>query len=114
MRWLLPPAAAGLWIVLSLVTAFIAIGAARVGVRTDPFVFWAVASAAMAVAIVAKRGASWTRLASLILSLISAAGSAILLSSSIAFVGAMALILSMAIAVIAVQPWPRPTAPAAE
>lgn len=105
MRWLLPPAAAGLWIVLALLTGLIWFGAVRVGMRADVFALWAVASAAMAVAIVATRGAPRSRVASEILAIASAVGSALLLGSSIPFVAAMALILSVAIAVLCARPW---------
>jgi hypothetical protein len=103
-RWL-PPAAAGLWIVLGLLAGLIWFGALRAGMRAEPFALWAAGSAAMAVAIVATRGGSSSRVASLILAVVSAAGSAALLSSSIAFVAAMALILSVAIAVFSSMPW---------
>jgi hypothetical protein len=111
-RWL-PPAAAGLWIVLGLLAGLIWFGAFRAGVRADPFALWTAGSMAMAVAIVATRGGSSSRVASLILAVVSAAGSALLLSSSIAFVAAMALILSVAIAVFSSMPW-RPTVRAVE
>ena len=114
MNRLLPPAAAGLWIVLALLAGIIWFGAVRVGMPAGPFAIWAMASAVVAVAIVASRGAPRSRVASAILSLVSAAGSALLLSSSIAFVAAMALILSVAIAVLSAQPWRRPRVPAAE
>lgn len=105
MRWLLPPAAAGLWIVLAMLVGLIAYGAAGVGIRANAFVIWAGASAAVAVAIVATRGAPRSRVTSAILAVISGLGSAALLGSSIPFVAAMALILSIAIAVLSSQPW---------
>jgi len=67
----------------------------------------------MALAIVRTHGAPRSRVASAILAVISAAGSALLLSSSIPFVAAMALILSVAIAVLSSPRWPV-TVPAAE
>ena len=114
MNRLLPPAAAGLWIVLALLAGLIWFGALRVGTPAGPFAIWAGGSAVIAVAIVATRGAPRSRVASAILSVVSAAGSALLLSSSIALVAAMALTLSVAIAVLSSQPWRRPRAPAAE
>jgi hypothetical protein len=105
MRRLLPPAAAGLWIVLALMAGLIALGAAAVGIPAGAFGLWAAASAAMAVAIVATRGAPRSRVASEVLSVISLVGSAILLGSSIPFVAAMALTLSVAIAVLGALPW---------
>ncbi len=105
MRGWLPPIAAGLWIVLALLVGIIAYGAAAVGMRADPFALWAAASLAVAVAIVATRGAPRSRIASALLAVISGLGSVVLLSSSIPFVAAMALILSMAIAVTSSQPW---------
>ena len=112
MKWLLPPTAAGLWIVLALLTGLICFGAIRVGMRAEVFAIWAGTSAAIAVAIVATRGAPRSRVASALLSIASIAGSVTLLGSSIPFVAAMALILSMAIAVVSLQSWP-PRAPAA-
>lgn len=114
MRWLFPPAAAGLWIVLALLTGLIWLGALRVGMRAEVFAFWALVSAALAVAIVATRGSPRSRVASEIAAVLSAIGSALLLGSSIPFVAAMALILSVAIAVLGALPWVRPTAPAGE
>lgn len=114
MNRLLPPAAAGLWIVLAFVAGLIWFGAVRVGVPAGAFAIWAAGSAVMAVAIVATRGAPRSRVASAILAVVSAAGSALLLSSSIPFVAAMALALSLAIAVVSAQPWRRPTVPAVE
>ncbi|MDQ2965969.1 MAG: hypothetical protein M3R57_08995 [Chloroflexota bacterium] len=105
MRWLLPPVAAGLWIVLALLAGLIGVGAAGVGIRANTFALWAAASVAMAVAIVATRGAPRSRIASAILAVTSAVGSLVLMSSSIPFVAAMALILSVAIAVASSQPW---------
>jgi hypothetical protein len=110
---LLPPAAAGLWIVLALLAGLIWLGAVRVGMRAEAFAIWAGGSAAMAVTIVATRGATRSRVASAILAVTSAVGSALLLSSSIPFVAAMALTLSVAIAVLSAMPW-RPTVRAAE
>jgi hypothetical protein len=110
---LLAPAAAGLWIVLALLAGLIWFAAVRVGMRAEPFAIWAAGSAVMALAIVATRGAKRSRVASAILSVVSAAGSALLLSSSIPFVAAMALMLSLAIAVLSAQPW-RPTVRAGE
>jgi len=110
---LLPPAAAGLWIVLALLAGLIWFGAVRVGMRAEAFAVWAAGNAVMAVAIVATRGASRSRVASLVLSVTSAVGSALLLGSSIPFVAAMALTLSVAIAVLSALPW-RPTVRAAE
>jgi hypothetical protein len=110
---LLAPAAAGLWIVLALLAGLIWFGAVRVGMRAEVFAIWAAGSAVMAVAIVATRGASRSRVASLLLSITSAVGSAMLLGSSIPFVAAMALTLSVATAVLSAMPW-RPTVRAAE
>jgi hypothetical protein len=112
VRWLLPPVAAGLWIVLALLVGIIAVGAAAVGMRANTFVLWAATCAAIAVAIVATRGARRSRIASAILSVLSAVGSVALLSSSIGFVAAMALILSVAIAVASSQPWATRKEPA--
>jgi hypothetical protein len=110
---LLAPAAAGLWIVLALLAGVIWFGAVRVGFPAGTFAIWAAASAVMAVAIVRTRGAQRSRVASAILSVVSAAGSALLLSSSIPFVAAMALALSVAITVLSAVPW-RSRAPVAE
>jgi hypothetical protein len=105
MRWLLPPIAAGLWIVLALLAGLIWFAASGVGMRANPFAAWAGGSAAIAVAIVVTRGAPRSRIASAILAVVSAVGSLALLSSSIPFVAAMALILSVAIALVSSQPW---------
>ena len=113
MYRLFPPAAAGLWIVLAFLTGFIWFGALRAGMRAETFALWAAASAVVAVAIVATRGATSSRIASLLLAITSAVGSALLVGSSIPFVAAMALILSIAIAVMSAMPW-RPTVRAAE
>ena len=112
MRWLLPPIAAGLWIVLGLLVGLIWFGAVRVGMRAEVFAIWAATSAAIAVAIVATRGASRSRIASAVLAVSSGLGSAALLGSSIPFVAGLALILSFAIAVVSSQPWVRRIQPA--
>ena len=114
MNRLLPPAAAGLWIVLAVLAGLIWFGAVRVGLPAGTFALWAAGSAIMAVAIVKTRGAPRSRVASAILAVVSAAGSALLLGSSIPFVAAMALTLSVATAVLSAMPWRRPTVPAAE
>lgn len=114
MNRLLPPAAAGLWIVLAMLVGLIWFGAVSVGLRAEAFALWAAGSAAMAVAIVKTRGAPRSRVASAVLAVVSAAGSALLLGSSIPFVAAMALTLSIAIAVFSSMPWRRPTVPAVE
>jgi hypothetical protein len=80
--------------------------------RAEVFVLWAAASAGMAVAIVATRGAPRSRVASEVLSITSAVGSALLLGSSIPFVAGMALTLSVAIAVLGAQPWATRKEPA--
>lgn len=113
MNRLLAPAAAGLWIVLALLTGVMWFGAVRVGFPAGTFAIWAATSAVLAVAIVRTRGSSRSRVASAILSVVSAAGSALLLASSIPFVAAMALVLSLAITVLSAVPWPS-RVPAAE
>jgi hypothetical protein len=83
-----------------VLVALLFFGAGGVGIVFYPFFAWAAGCAVVAVAIVATRGAPWTRLASSGLALVSAvASSYFLLGSSEMFTFTFAATLSVSIVI---------------
>lgn len=114
MSWLVPPVAAGLWIFIAFLAGLTWYGAAGVGIRADGFGLWMAASAAIAIAIVATRGAPSSRLWSEALVVASAVASVYVMltsSSGVDVIGGVALATSVAIAVLGARPWVRSKQP---